>query len=684
MSQPDVPKPETPLESWKEIASYLQRDARTVRRWEQAEGLPVRRHQHRARSSVYAYPSELDAWRAGRGVAGARNQSHAPSTAGTIAAALAVIVLSAGSGSSAGPIGVEAQGVVQSVVFSPQRPAESIRTATMSAEGRYLAYLNGLVVSVRDVTTGTVKAVSPRGDGTEWPEFSAISRDAGRIVFTWFNGERYQLRLAAVQEEGVAEPTVVVDDPELEYLEPFDWSPDGRRVALVLARKDKTRQIAILTVDERRLDRLTTLDWNGTTRVLFSPDGRWVAYDAVTSNDGTRDVFVMAVDGSRRALAVGGPSHDVLSGWAPDGRSLLFQTDRGGRMGLGRVPIVDGRAAGAPVMLRPDFDGEMVGVTSTGTVVFVSRVGQRQIQMSTVDLSTGRLIEGPVTVAPRYAGLAGPPDFTPDGAAVSFITSDEGVGIPRLVVQSLENGATRELPVPLKYFRQATWTADGRSVVAQARDDKGRPGVFLVDVDSGDITRLLDDGCSGPQLSRDRDTLFCRRRLEDGSFQFIAHSLRTGEERVILPSPQMVSQQVSPDERYLAAVEWEGGVHQGPDAHQQLVLVPLDGGEPRVLYRTSEDEPLSTFLTWTADNQRLLVTQRGAEAVERDNGQAGRPWYLWSIALDGTRTRIDIGFPTIGSENQIHPDGRRIAFMRGRDRYEVWKLEGILAGPDSR
>ena len=57
------------LESWKEIGAYLQRDARTARRWELNEGLPVHRHTHESRSSVYAYPSEIDAWRAGRKVA---------------------------------------------------------------------------------------------------------------------------------------------------------------------------------------------------------------------------------------------------------------------------------------------------------------------------------------------------------------------------------------------------------------------------------------------------------------------------------------------------------------------------------------------------------------------------------------------------------------------------------------
>ena len=63
------------LESWKEIAVYLGRDERTVRRWEKQEGLPVRRHVHQRQSSVYAYKSELDAWRQSRGVAPQNNHS---------------------------------------------------------------------------------------------------------------------------------------------------------------------------------------------------------------------------------------------------------------------------------------------------------------------------------------------------------------------------------------------------------------------------------------------------------------------------------------------------------------------------------------------------------------------------------------------------------------------------------
>src|SRR5215472_5673563 len=63
------------LDSWKEIAAYLRKDIRTVQLWEKREGLPVHRHAHTARATVYAYASELEAWLAERQQKGAANSS---------------------------------------------------------------------------------------------------------------------------------------------------------------------------------------------------------------------------------------------------------------------------------------------------------------------------------------------------------------------------------------------------------------------------------------------------------------------------------------------------------------------------------------------------------------------------------------------------------------------------------
>jgi TolB-like protein/tetratricopeptide (TPR) repeat protein len=63
---PDTPLSEKPsedrLDSWKAIAAYLGRDVTTVQRWEKREMMPVHRHVHDKRGSVYALAPELDAW----------------------------------------------------------------------------------------------------------------------------------------------------------------------------------------------------------------------------------------------------------------------------------------------------------------------------------------------------------------------------------------------------------------------------------------------------------------------------------------------------------------------------------------------------------------------------------------------------------------------------------------------
>ena len=66
-ARPDAEKAEqdsrgSRLDSWKEIAGYLNRHVTTIRRWEKHEGLPVHRHRHARLGSIYAYTRELDAW----------------------------------------------------------------------------------------------------------------------------------------------------------------------------------------------------------------------------------------------------------------------------------------------------------------------------------------------------------------------------------------------------------------------------------------------------------------------------------------------------------------------------------------------------------------------------------------------------------------------------------------------
>lgn len=89
------------LESWKAIAGYLRRTERTARRWERHEGLPVHRLSHHDRSSVYAFKSELDAWRKARTTDLPNGEADTPSGSSrnrtlALAASLTAVIVAVG------------------------------------------------------------------------------------------------------------------------------------------------------------------------------------------------------------------------------------------------------------------------------------------------------------------------------------------------------------------------------------------------------------------------------------------------------------------------------------------------------------------------------------------------------------------------------------------------------------
>src|SRR5881392_3372139 len=77
---PSERPPEDRLDSWKEIAAYLERDVTTVQRWEKREGMPVHRHLHDKMGSVYASRAELDAWARGRNLRVAKENGSTTSS----------------------------------------------------------------------------------------------------------------------------------------------------------------------------------------------------------------------------------------------------------------------------------------------------------------------------------------------------------------------------------------------------------------------------------------------------------------------------------------------------------------------------------------------------------------------------------------------------------------------------
>jgi hypothetical protein len=157
----------------------------------------------------------------------------------------------------------------------------------ISGDGRLLPYIDWSTgnLALHNLTSGGDRTLTDTASFADvsrqrYAGQSRISPDGKRIAYGWFNGERYDLRLLDLSAEGISEPRVVYDNSEVSYIQPFDWSADGSRLAVQLHRRDQTGQIALLSVTDGALTLLKSFSWRDQSRnMFFSPDGRSLGFD---------------------------------------------------------------------------------------------------------------------------------------------------------------------------------------------------------------------------------------------------------------------------------------------------------------------------------------------------------------------------------------------------------------------
>ena len=271
----DAPTASGRLDSWKEIAAYLKRDVTTVRRWEKREGLPVHRHLHERRESVYAYSAEIDRWWHGRrnhlsgngAVHRASRVSLLWTAAATIVAALLVLTVISRALSRRMTSHDETE-----VRFSLSPPDESsFRTVSLSPDGRRIAFTASgpdgrSIIWIRPLDSVDVRPLS----GTEGATF------------------------------------------------PF-WAPDGRRLGLFAGQKLRTVNLAggsaHMLADAPRGRGGT---WSQQDVIVFAPDREGPLFKVQASGGAATPVTTIDRPGER--------GH-VWPQFLPDGNNFLYLAD---------------------------------------------------------------------------------------------------------------------------------------------------------------------------------------------------------------------------------------------------------------------------------------------------------------------------------------------------------------------
>jgi Tol biopolymer transport system component len=562
-----------------------------------------------------------------------------------------------------------------------------------SPDGRYYSFTDYDTgdLALRDLITGLNRRLTNNGtseDYDEWAESSVISGDGGQIAYAWcINENHYELRVIGI--DGSHPRTVYRDKEFCYYIAPHQWTADGKQILAALMRNKEECQFALIPVEGGPV-RLLKTQAPGPWHPSLSPDGRFLVYGGLDKPNGREsDIFLIPLEGGPEVPLIQSPAENICPIWMPTGNKVLFISDRTGTRGFWTIDVVEGKPQGMPQLLKDGVGivGGAVrpnGFTRRGDFFFSTSTGISDVYVTELDLAEGKMLRQPVPVAPRFVGSNVVPSWSPDGRRLAYYRLGDAYAQkpPTLVIQSLETGEAKDIPVKLKLspFR-IIWHPSGKSLFVTTFDspERGHLINYLVDIQTGDHRPIRSHSYPVPgagDISPDGKTVLFftggEPKLRGG---IIACDIETGKEREIARIPDLAaggfpSLRVSPDSKYLALrVPIDGGQWIA------LRLVPATGGEWRELCRFPRSD-LADYsyydLAWTPDGSNLLIL--------RNTGKKGMP-ELWRIPIaSGESQRTGLSMEGIYLVAP-HPDGRRIAFDIDAGHgspNELWVLENFL------
>jgi serine/threonine protein kinase len=574
-----------------------------------------------------------------------------------------------------------AAGMVQRHVWDV--PPDSTLLGGISRDGRYMSYVDWTLgnLAVYDLTLKKSWQVTKNTDPT-WEtssgsnESSVISHDGKQIAYSWRihqTPEFYDLRL--IDTDGTS-MKVLYHDPNVVFcIIPRDFSPDGSEILAYYCeakanlvdqntgKRFRRGHLVLVSTVDGSVRTLKTWNRRGVPkRACFSPDGRYIAYDFEQEDDLNRqDIFLMNLDDGVEVSLIEHPANDQLYGWTPDGRRVIFTSDRSSNRDLWMIELVDGIPQRRPRELIGPFAGWPIGLTDDGSMYYSRDTTACNVYLAWLDATGLNFEDEPELVSSQFVGSTVMADFSPDGSLLAYRIGNSIASGKSLAICSVRT-SKEQLISPEELFKTSSrmlgprWSPNGQSLLVWGQNSEGLYGLYSVKVETGlsELVLGLGDGRARRAVwSPDGNAIYIR-----SPFKLTLLDLATGQETELYPEAGGVrGMDISPDGRWLAF--YQGG--------SSLVVMPSEGGELREVVHLNEDEVNVTqrsFLRWTPDGDHLLFSKGESR--------------IWKVHV-ASGLQQPIGPAIEGLLNAaMHPDGRQVAFTVQQKGSALWVMENFL------
>ena len=482
-------------------------------------------------------------------------------------------------------------------------------------------------------------------------------------------------------------PRILLAMEEMEYVHPFEWSPDGNNILALVTQVPNISQVGLLSIADGsfRVLKISDDDWaNSLPLFTFSPDGKHIAYSFLQDEDTqNRDIFLMSVDGQHEITLISHPMNDSLLGWSPDGKWILFTSNRTGTQDAWIIRMNETGSKGLPEMLKKDIGFvDPLGFVNNGAFYYGVANQMTDIYSIQIDSDTGKILSPPKKATHRYEGSNRSPAYSADGKFLAYFSRRGPGPLSRnvLCIRDLQSGKEKEFNPEPKNCNYPRWSPVGRFISVEGSDDSNRNCIYRIDVHTGVVDPIVQAEYGiviySHRWSKDGKTIFYTRSDPDAkglrdfmSSSIYVHDIVKGEEIVLSGSPNDAKDiDISPDGRWLVLLN--------RDEKRVLRVIPTSGGEPQAIYSFEHQGNPIISPTWIGGGKYILFYQE-----KPDLDEAVTTYELVRIPAEGGELQ-ELGLEMMEFRHfSAHPDGQHIVFhSRGsKIRWpEVWVMENFL------
>ena len=230
------------------------------------------------------------------------------------------------------------------------------------------------------------------------------------------------------------------------------WSPDGKRIALVSDRDGHpdvipgrpTSEIYVMDADGGNQQNLTNNPTDDRDP-SWSPDGKQIVFQSDRDEgDHNIEIYVMDADGSNQQNLTNNPTEDYNPSWSPDGKRIVFSARRDGH-----------------------FENKF-GLTEEIYVMDVNGGNQQR-------LTENRKNDWH-------------PVWSPNGKRIAFAADRKGdFENFEIYVMDADGGNQQKLTENRVYDWSPSWSPDGERIAFVSYRDNNKAEIYVMDAD-GDVT----------------------------------------------------------------------------------------------------------------------------------------------------------------------------------------------------